>query len=86
MKNRYAVIKLSIQHGEYSETSTSLHTITDDVFIDEYGRRHAEEFYPDATDDYKDETYYSNAGEVATKLISIDEVTKTEFELLKKYI
>ena len=55
MANIYAVVRLSVQHGEYNENPTYVATITDGTKLNEYGRKYAEEIYLDSEDTYEHE-------------------------------
>lgn len=79
------LVEVKVQNGEYEYYSKSMHVVGKDVNIRKIGERHAKTFY--ANFSYEDDgTYYFNGGEVAAQLYKAEEVTRQEYQILRKFI
>ena len=80
-QKKYWLLKIEITCGEYEFISTGLHE--GDFDAEEYVKN----FY-DGLDEGDEGcgTYYFNGGEIACSVYSLDELTKKEFNILRKFI
>lgn len=77
---KYWFLNIEIRNGEYEYNSLSLHT----------GKFNAEEyvkgFYNDDGEESDNGEYYFNGGEVACSIKKLKEITKKEYDVLRKFI
>jgi len=81
---RYWFVKLEIQSGEYSVTTSSAHSTrgTEEFDAEDY----AKNYWNEGEDTYNDGTYYFDCGCVACKVYDCFEITKQEHKVLVKYL
>ena len=83
---RYWIIKFAIQHGELGFHSINIEKTDDDTEYDAdadaktyYGGKEGEKIDPDS------DWYNYYAGEIAVRVASRMEISKTEYDILNKY-
>jgi len=79
---RYWYLDLVVQHGEYEFHCKSVHSQKNEFDAEEY----ASDFYGMPDENYGDGCYLFNCGAVAVQVYEVKEITKAEYEVLKKYI
>lgn len=83
---------MEIRSGEYEFTSTSVHEISSRRSIVKFGRDYAKDFYGNQPKPFQyndkidpDDWWYFNGGEVASRVETIKEITKEEYDILKRF-
>lgn len=82
---KFIFLTVKIQNGEYEYYSSSLHKIGESKDKNQFAEKHAKTFYSNFSHE-DDGTYYFNAGEVATQLYEVKEITENEYNVLSKFI
>jgi hypothetical protein len=82
---KYLTIRIEIQIGEYMKYDTTILHTTNANNLDFAVNRFVSKFWGRPSDRDGDVWYFYN-GEVASKLISYEEVTEEEYNFLQKYI
>lgn len=83
MANRYWYLNIEIRNGEYEHNSKSVHMTKgkSEFDTDDYLKN----FYGDDGDKDGD-CYYFNGGEIACSISDFQEITKEEYDVLRKFI
>lgn len=84
---RYYLYNVKIQNGEYEHNSYSTHSFPPDVDAKEHAEKYVEDFYGGEPGEktFGDDWYYFNGGEIAAKMLSVQEITKEECDVLRKF-
>lgn len=82
---KFAYVVLTIQNGEHSYSSKSVHMIGKDVDLDEYGKECARDFYGTEAEE-NDGAFYFEGGSLAVSVLEVQEITKQEFQVLDKFL
>lgn len=80
---KYWFLKIHIQNGEYEHDSIGLHQTKGEKEFD--AEDYVSEFYPNKAWD-SDGVHYFNGGEIACSVYELKEITKQEYNTLKKFI
>ena len=84
---KYYFKEIGVRTGEYEFELKSTHTCDEDQDINNILDEYIQDFYGGECEDmFDNEEYYFFGGEVAVCLNRVTEVTKEEYEVLKKYI
>lgn len=90
-KMKYIFLEMKIRNGEYEYSSQSVHELPARKSTEKFGRDYAKDFYGGKPFQYNDKIdpdgeWYFNGGEVAVRCKEVQEITKEEYEVLKKYL
>ncbi len=76
---RYYLYNIKIQNGEYEHSSRSARSLPVDADAKEYAAEYIKDFYGDDGErTFDDDWYYFNGGEIAAKMLSVQEITEEE--------
>jgi hypothetical protein len=92
-KTKFIFLSMQIRNGEYEHSSESVHEIPACKTIRKFGQEYAKDFYgtPPKAFQYNDKIdpddwWYFNGGEIAARVRRIEEITKEEYDVLKRFI
>lgn len=90
-KTKFVFIDIEVRHGEYEFNSKSVHEISARRSTEKFGQDYAKQFYSGKPFQYndkidKDDWWYFNGGEVAARIQDAREVTKEEYDVLRKFL
>jgi hypothetical protein len=84
---RYFFKEIKVRTGEYEFEQRSTHTCEDNEDIDKILDDYIQDYYSNECEDmFDNEEYYFFGGEVAVSLNNVTEITKEEYEVLRKFI
>ena len=85
---KYLFIVLMIRNGEYEYYSKTVHEVPADTALMAYADECAAEFYESQPEHRQaaDGGYYTNGGEVFTKVDRWHEITEAEYAVLHRFI
>lgn len=96
---KYAIFNIEIKCADYEFNSYGLHEMPNEVNISEFAEEYLSTFYGNyeyneageiieipGEKSEGDEGYYFNGGELYCSLVSAQEITKREYDVMKKYI
>lgn len=84
-KTKFALFHLKVQNGEYDYKIRSVHEVPVELSVDFLSDLHAKDFYGRFA--YSDNgSHYFNGGELAVESKGGVEITKSEYNVLKKYL
>ena len=81
---KYYLYNIKIQNGEYEYSSKSVHTAPPDGDEKKHADEYVSDFYGSPSEKDGD-WYYFNGGEIAAKMLSVQEITKVEYDVFRKF-
>jgi hypothetical protein len=89
---KYIFIDLLVRHGEYEFNCQSVHEVGSKADKDKWATRYAKNFYNTSGDNKPDVfdndpgTFYFNCMDVAVQVDDYKEITKEEYNILKRFL
>ena len=81
---RYWFLKMEIQSGDYTVDTSSVHKTPKQEEFD--GNAYAQDFWNDGEETYGDGIYYFDCGCIACSVIRLTEITKKEYDIMRKHL
>ncbi len=85
-KQKHIFLDIKIQCGEYVFHEKSVHKIGSGKSIDKFARDYASGFYGGKSSEDFPDSFFFNAGEVATSVDNSKEITEEEYKVLNKFL
>lgn len=90
-KTKFVFLQIGVRTGEYEFDSKSLHEVNHRTNITKFSQKYAKGFYSGKPFQYNsppdpDGEWYFNAGEVCAWVDKVEEISKEEYDVMKKFI